>query len=152
VSAKRGSRLNEAKVLAFSREFYWIQDRYQGRNPPANEVRQRNRFYYLLRVLAAYRKAFPLAAARLEKEARDEPLPSDPLDQVLTLAEARRRGLLTISDLARKLRRTYQTVRKALAATKPSVPHVLATDGKTKLFERKDAAEWLKQRWGFTHR
>jgi hypothetical protein len=144
--------LNERKVLDFYRELHRILDRYEGRKPPANEVRQRNRYYYLVRVLAAYQKTFPLAAARLELKAREEPLPSDPLDEILTLAEARRRGLLTIGDLAHKLRRSYQTVRKALAGTEPPVPHLLAVDGKTKLFTREDAADWLKKRWGFTGR
>jgi hypothetical protein len=152
MAAPRGSRLNETKVLAFFRELHRIQTRYPGGKPPANEVRQRNRYYYLVRVLAAYSQTFPLAAARMEAQAREQPLPGDPIDEVLTRAEARRRGWLTIEDLARKLRRSYQTVRKALAEASPPVPHVLATDGKTKLYRRDDAADWLRKRWGFTRR
>jgi hypothetical protein len=152
MAAPRGSRLNETKVLAILRELHRILARYQERKPPANEVRQRNRFYYISRVLADYQKIHPRIFARLEAQARNQPLPSDPLDEILTLAEARRRGLLTIEDLAGKLRRTYQTVRKALAEASPPVPHILAVDGKTKLFRREDAASWLRARWGFEGR
>jgi hypothetical protein len=150
--ARSGSRLTQKKVLSFYREVHRVRARYGDRPPPANEVRQRNRYYYLLRVLADYRQAHPVTGARLELEAREVPLPSDPLEEVLTLAEARRRGWLTIEDLARKLRLSYQTVRKALRATSPPVPYVSAVDGKTHLYRRKDTAAWLKRRWGFSKR
>jgi hypothetical protein len=139
-------------VLEFYRELHRILDRYRGRPPPANEVRQRNRFYYLVRVLRAYKAEHPKVAAQLEAQARELPLPEDPLEEVLTLADARRRGWLTIEDLARKLKRSYQTVRKALRRSVPSVPYVHAIDGKTQLYRRDDAAAWLRWRWDFTKR
>lgn len=150
--AKYGPRLTQKKVLAFFRERDRILARYGDRPPPANEVRQRNRYYYVLRVLDGYRQDHPTEAGRLERVARELPLPDDPLDQVLTLAEARRRGWLTMEDLARKLRRSYQTVQKALRAADPPVPFVRALDGKTHLYSRADAAKWLRERWHFTKR
>jgi len=150
--AKYGSRLTERKVLRFIRERNRILARYGDRPPPANEVRQRNRYYYLLRVIAGYQGLHPKVVAKLEGQALEEPMPEDPVDEVLIRADARRRGWLTIEDLAKKLRRSYQTVQKALRAADPPVPYVLGTDGKTHLFRRKDAAAWLKKRWGFTGR
>ena len=139
-------------MLRFLRERDRIRARYGGRPPPANESRHRNRYYYVLRVLEGYRKTHARQFARLQREAEAEPVPTDPLEEVFALAEARRRGWLTIEDLARKLRRTYQTVQKALAKEEPPVPHKKARDGKTKLYAREDAAAWLRRRWGFTGR
>ena len=152
MGAPQGSRLTEAKVLAFLRERDRILARYGGRPPPANESRHRNRYYYVLRVLAGYQRKHPQKYRRLKTQAAAEPVPADPLEEVFALAEARRRGWLTIEDLAKKLRRSYQTVQKALAREDPPVPHQKARDGKTKLYARADAAAWLRRRWGFTGR